>query len=437
MNKNICLILTTTATSVLGFTALAEDSAVPKNDRPGYSNNRLPDGRRMNRLHEAAKASELIGMSVNNYQDEKLGKVEDLAVDIESGRIVQVILSTGGFIGIGDRLSAVPPGALHYDPVKKVVHLNADKEKLKSAPAFETSKWAEQSSSEHVSEVYRYYGEESSFRFISKDGSTVDAQDHVRDQANPTSTGRRDGIRSGDRWAGENRFMIPTSRLSQLQKASKLIGMGVQNLHDEKLGKVENLVIDLPSGRVVAVVVSSGGFLGMGDELSALPPSALRFATDRNTLQVDTTKELLSQAPHFRAHEWPDFAEPTYTAGVYKAYDVRPYFKEGMNKDVDNTARNVRDRDERALTPLDQGSSEADRNTTAEIRKAIIAEKGFSINARNVKIITVNGQVTLRGPVKTPEERTRIEEIANRIASAASVNSQLEVKFRAETSENK
>ncbi len=63
--------------------------------------------------------------------------MEDLAVDVESGRIVQVILSTGGFIGIGDTLTAVPPGALHHDVAQKVLHLDADKEKLKSAPKFE------------------------------------------------------------------------------------------------------------------------------------------------------------------------------------------------------------------------------------------------------------------------------------------------------------
>ena len=73
-------------------------------------------------------------MTVKNYQDEKLGKVEDIAVDVESGRIVQVILSTGGFIGVGDTLTAVPPGALHHDVARKILHLDADKAKLTDAP---------------------------------------------------------------------------------------------------------------------------------------------------------------------------------------------------------------------------------------------------------------------------------------------------------------
>ena len=82
-------------------------------------------------------------MTVKNNQDEKLGKVEDLAVDVESGRVVEVILSTGGFLGIGDTLTAVPPGALHHDVAQKVLHLDADKAKLQGAPKFDNSKWDE------------------------------------------------------------------------------------------------------------------------------------------------------------------------------------------------------------------------------------------------------------------------------------------------------
>jgi hyperosmotically inducible periplasmic protein len=306
-----------------------------------------------------------------------------------------VILSSGGFIGIGDTLVAVPPGALHRDATAKVIHLNADKEKLQSAPRFEMSKWAECCESNHVAEVYRYYGEEPYFS--------------ARYQTTPTPNS--------------------SERLGYLQKATKLTDLSVKNLQDEKLGKVENLMVDLPAGRVVAVIVSSGGFLGLGDELSAIPPTALRFNSERDTLQLDVTKEALSNAPHFKANEWPDIGEPSYAHGVYHAYGVEPYFSTNTVTAADNTARNVRDRKDSALTPLDQGNSTADRNRTAEIRKEIVAGKGMSVNARNVKIITIDGQVTLRGPVNTEEEKRLIGEIAARIARSENVNNQLEAKL--------
>ena len=429
MKRKLQIIITASAASVLALSALAQDSPNPKTDKPDYARNRMPRAQRPARLNDAAKASDLIGMTVNNNQNEKLGKVEDLAVDVESGRVVQVILSTGGFFGIGDTLTAVPPGALHRDATNKVLNLDADKEKLKRAPKFEMSNWAEYSDSNHLAEVYTYYGQEPAFGFIQTGDVVQDGQRNTAASPKIVSTRKADGTWDKDRVSSDSQWMIPVSRLGQVQKASKLIGTAVDNLQNEKLGKVENLLVDLPSGRVVAIVVSSGGFLGMGDELSAIPPTALRFTTDRDTLQLDTSKEMLSSAPHFKADQWPDFAQPSYASGVYRAYKVEPYFASNATTEPDNTARNVRDRDSSTLTPLDQGNNQADLDTTAQIRKEIIAGQSMSLNARNVKIVTKNGQVSLRGPVNTAEEKRLIGDIAGRIVRSENVDNQLEVKL--------
>jgi sporulation protein YlmC with PRC-barrel domain len=409
-------------------------------DRPDYNRDGTSHSRRADRLNGAAKASDVIGMTVENYQGEKLGKVEDVAVDVESGRIVQVILSTGGFIGIGDTQTAVPPGALHHDVAKKILHLDANKEKLNGAPKFETAKWSECCDSNHLCAVYSYYGQEPAFRFIHRgdsvrdglrnpDGQVIrDGQRNTDRAPNTVSKRKADGTWEKDRISGDSQTMIPVSRLGQVQKASKIMGTEVNNLQNEKLGKVENILLDLSSGRIVALVISSGGFLGIGDELSAVPPTALCFSPDRDTLQLDTTKETFSNAPHFKSNQWPDFGQPGYAGGVYRAYNVEPYFTSDATTDVDNTRRNVRDRDDQTLTPLDQGNSKADVDTTAQIRKEIIAGKNMSVNARNVKVITNKGQVTLRGPVNTAEEKRLIGEIANRIARSENVDNQLEVK---------
>src|SRR6187401_2906735 len=166
MKRKIQIIISASAASVMAFSALAQDPPAPKLDRPVYSRDAASHSRRADKLNGAAKASEIIGMTVENYQGEKLGNVEDVAVDVESGRIVQLILSTGGFAGIRDTQTAVPPGALHHDVAKKVLHLDADKEKLSGAPKFETAKWAECCDSNHLSAVYGYYGQEPAFRFI-------------------------------------------------------------------------------------------------------------------------------------------------------------------------------------------------------------------------------------------------------------------------------
>ena len=97
--------------------------------------------------------------------------------------------------------------------------------------------------------------------------------------------------------------------------------------------------------------------------------------------------------------------------------------------DADNTQKNVRDRNDATLTPGDQGNSETDRNITQKIRKAfVIDQSGYSMTAKNVKIITANGKVTLRGPVNTAAEKTGIAAIAKNVAGEGNVDDQLEVK---------
>ena len=96
--------------------------------------------------------------------------------------------------------------------------------------------------------------------------------------------------------------------------------------------------------------------------------------------------------------------------------------------DADNSARNERDRSDSTLTPLDQGGSEADRDVTQLVRQRIVDEDGFSVNAQNVKIITQDGVVTLRGPVATSEEKAQIAAITASANGVKRVDNQLEVE---------
>jgi hyperosmotically inducible protein len=95
--------------------------------------------------------------------------------------------------------------------------------------------------------------------------------------------------------------------------------------------------------------------------------------------------------------------------------------------EADNSRVNARDRSGSTLTPMDQGSSEADRKLTQRIRQAVVSDSSLSFTAKNVKIITLNGKVTLRGAVKTDEERIRVSATAKQIAGDAQVESFLEV----------
>lgn len=100
---------------------------------------------------------------------------------------------------------------------------------------------------------------------------------------------------------------------------------------------------------------------------------------------------------------------------------------DGRAIDPENTGINERDSEDTSVTAFDQGNSEADRNISASIRKAVVDDDSLSMNAHNVKIITVGGVVTLRGPVDSAAEKAAVEAKAKSVTGVASVNSQLEV----------
>jgi len=95
---------------------------------------------------------------------------------------------------------------------------------------------------------------------------------------------------------------------------------------------------------------------------------------------------------------------------------------------AENTKRNVRDKDDTTLTPEDQKETESDINVTANIRKAVTDDDSLSVNAHNVKIITRNGVVTLRGPVDSQAESMRLQQLAKQTPGVMRVDNQLEVK---------
>jgi len=94
---------------------------------------------------------------------------------------------------------------------------------------------------------------------------------------------------------------------------------------------------------------------------------------------------------------------------------------------ADNSGRNERDRNDATKTAGDQSESEADRTISQNIRKAITSDDSVSTNGKNVKIITVDGVVTLRGPVKSETEKTNIAAKAQHIAGVKNVENQLEI----------
>lgn len=109
-------------------------------------------------------------------------------------------------------------------------------------------------------------------------------------------------------------------------KTSEVIGVDVYNLEGEKLGEVEEIMLDKQDGNVRYAVLSFGGFLGMGEKLFALPWKALTYDVSKEGFTLKIDKEKLKNAPGFDKDHWPDVEDRVWREEIFKFYDQKPYW---------------------------------------------------------------------------------------------------------------
>jgi len=306
-----------------------------------------------------------------------------------------------------ERLVGVPPESFICDRTAEALRFKGDQAQLKNAPIFRLSEWNKATGQAELGETYHRFGTDPYF--------------FVQSQPLPGVSDQGGQVSKYYSFNGQN--ALP--RLGYISRATKLMGTTARSQQDEKLGTVNNLVIDLPAGRIVEVILgSSGGFLGTDRELSAVPPQAFHWNADNSALALDITREAFRTSPHFKSSQWGYAYEPGSIAAVYSSYKVPQYFTvSGM----DNGAQNVREQTDEGVTALEKGNAE-DVKITDQIRQAIQSNGATSAAAGNVKILTADGKVTLRGTVNSQDEKQMIADTAARFVSASNVDNQLEVR---------
>jgi sporulation protein YlmC with PRC-barrel domain/hemerythrin-like domain-containing protein len=111
------------------------------------------------RMSGLIRSSTLKGNKVRDAHGNDLGKIEEVMIELETGRIGYMVLSFGGFLGLGDKLFAVPWKALHTDPERRDFILDVDKDQLKNAPGFDKNNWPDMTSPEWGESIHTYYGQ--------------------------------------------------------------------------------------------------------------------------------------------------------------------------------------------------------------------------------------------------------------------------------------
>ena len=304
-----------------------------------------------------------IQYEVKNLQNEKLGHVTDLGIDLIYGRIVEVLVESDSSLGVGNKIVAVPPLALVADPTEKVYRLNVSTEVFKSAEAIEVTKWEDAGRSERVAAAYRVFGQKPYFL---EEGETA------------STTARR-----------------PKVLLGYVERCNKLLDMPVGNYQNEEFGKVWSMTLDIPKGRILNVIILAPGNF---KTKSIVPAMALSFNAKRDALLLDDTK--------------PEYADEPRYIFTEAAYGNESYSHQESYKGP------------RTNVALEQGGSYRDIDRTARIYQGIRAAR---INGRHVELGTLNGRVTLRGWAYSEDDKRRMGEIAIAASTLELVDNQIVV----------
>lgn len=105
-------------------------------------------------------SSSITGTNVTNQKGENLGTIKDLMIDTENGTIDYVVLSFGGFLGLGDKLFAIPMEAFSVNTKSEDFILNVNKDRLQNAPGFDKNDWPDTKNGEYWNNLYTHYGVE-------------------------------------------------------------------------------------------------------------------------------------------------------------------------------------------------------------------------------------------------------------------------------------
>jgi sporulation protein YlmC with PRC-barrel domain len=195
------------------------------------------------------RSSKIIGADVENAQGEDLGKIEDLVLDPQDGRVAYAVLSFGGFLGLGEKYFAVPWNALQAKVGEDdTLILNVDKEKLSNAPGFDRNNWPDMTNRQWGEEIHAYYGVQPYWIAATRpEGSRP-----------MTSTGARTGP-AGESMAGMQAGEAVTATILNVDKSTKSLQLRTANNEIVELKAPEGLLSDLQVGDRVEVVIRKQG----------------------------------------------------------------------------------------------------------------------------------------------------------------------------------
>jgi sporulation protein YlmC with PRC-barrel domain len=244
------------------------------------------------------KANEMIGASVQNKSDEKLGVIRDFAFEMPSGKLGYVVVASGGILGLGADFHAVPPKAFsHETTTARVLTLDMTKERWESSPKFKKDQLTTLNA--HREQIEKYFADASS--------------DDLKAEAKIGDTKAEVKVKTPDIVAGAK----SDSKSESLRLATDLIGKQVVTQQNEDIGKVSDLLVDMKSSKVAFAIISTGTLLKPAETRYAVATQNLSVGTDKDKVVLNADRNTLEKAEVLELDKW----QASGSAGVFK-YEV-------------------------------------------------------------------------------------------------------------------
>jgi sporulation protein YlmC with PRC-barrel domain len=229
------------------------------------------------------RATTLEGLTVKNQQGETLGEIENVVIDMQDGRIAYVVLDFGGWFDVGGKHVAAPWNALSLQHGTRDAVLKVDRDKLRQAPSFERTYGPDVVERAWLVDMYKFYN------------------------VPPYSS-----------------LQVVTAEKINIARVDTILGMDVEDPQGNNLGEIEDLVFDLQDGRIAYAVLAYGGWLGLGENMAAVPWQALKLDTAERDFTLNVDKEKLRAAPSFAKDKWPQTLDRKWLSDVYAYYGAKP-----------------------------------------------------------------------------------------------------------------
>ena len=318
-----------------------------------------------------SRTTALIGKKVLTREEKGLGKVEDLILDLSTSQVVAALVSASA----DDQLTPVPARSF-WTATKNMILVSTDQKTFESAPRFPKADSTQTLEAGHLNESFRHFG-----------------------QRAPEATAAASG---------------------GFCSAVGLVGLHLVSRTNEPLGQVEDIMVDVPVGRIAYVVIQPAAGTGSLDNLYVVPPQAVRLDAPGRSLVLKADQAHFLAGPHFQKDYWTDMARPELMAAMLKHYDLQA----GVSAQPDPTRQPVRALIETPGAPSQAPPARTDQQITAAIATEIVRNNN-AFPTRDFKITTTQGHVTLTGRVSTESQKQQLGAAAARVVGAENVDNQL------------